>query len=39
MKEGDMGRANKTHGREETYAKCWEEERDHLRDLGIDGGV
>jgi L-rhamnose mutarotase len=31
-----MGRADKTHGREEKHRKCWKEERDHLRDLGID---
>ena len=32
-----MGRADKTHGRQETHSKCWKEERAHLIDLVIDG--
>jgi hypothetical protein len=37
MKEADMGRTDKTHGREETHTECWKEKRVHLIDLVIGG--
>lgn len=32
-----MGNADANRVREEMYTKCWQEERDHLEDLSIDG--
>jgi hypothetical protein len=32
-----MGRADKTHEREEMPTKYWKEERYHLKGLGING--